>query len=155
MSDQETTAASSSPKPRFAVRAADDPTYDVDPGKGWVLFAGIMLAIVGSLNLIFGIAAVSDSEFFVGDVEFVLSSLKTWGWFLIVVGAAQLLVSVGVFRLSEAARWAGVAFAAVNILVQFLVMPAYPVWGLMVFFVDVIVIFGLVNYGGRDRHSLA
>lgn len=154
MSDGDTTTSAGA-KPRFTVRSADDPTYDVDPGKGWVLFAGIMLAIVGALNVIFGIAAVSDSEFFVGDVEFVISSLKTWGWFLIVVGVAQLLVSVGIFRLSEAARWAGVAFASINILVQFLVMPAYPVWGLMVFFVDVIVIFGLVTYGGRDRHSLA
>jgi hypothetical protein len=29
------------------------------------------------------------------------------------------------------------------------------VWAIMVFFVDVIIIFGLLTYGGRDRHNLA
>ena len=154
MSEPGTKATSSGEQPRFTVRSADDPTYDVDPGKGWILFAGIMLGIVGALNVIFGIAAVDDSRFFVRDVEFVISDLQTWGWFLIVVGAAQLLASVGVFRMSEAARWAGIAFASINIVVQFLVLPAHPVWALMVFFVDVIIIFGLLTYGGRDRHSL-
>ena len=34
-------------------------------------------------------------------------------------------------------------------------MPAYPLWAVMVFMVDVIIVFGLLSYGGRDRHSLA
>jgi hypothetical protein len=92
MSDPHTT-------PRFASRSADDPTYDVDPGRGWVLFAGVMLSIIGVLNLVYGIAAISDSTFYV--------------------------------------------------------LPAQPVWAIMVFFVDVIIIFGLLTYGGRDRHNLA
>ena len=155
MPEGDTTATTSRTAPRFTPRAADDPTYDVDPGKGWILFAGIMLAIIGTINVVFGIAAVSDSEFYVRDVEFVISGLKTWGWFLIVIGAAQLLTAVGVFRLSEAARWAGIAFASANIIVQFLVLPAHPVSALMIVFVDIIIIFGLLTYGGRDRHSLA
>ena len=153
MSDRDTTATGTRAIPQ--VRAANDPTYDVDPGKGWVLFAGIMLAIVGVLNLVYGIAAISDSTFYVRDVEYVIGDLKLWGWFLTIVGAAQVVVAIGVFRGSELARWLGVLFAACNIFIQFLVLPAYPVWAIMVFFVDVIIIFGLVNYGGRDRHSLA
>jgi hypothetical protein len=155
MSDGDTRVMSSPPQPRFTVRAADDPTYNVDPGKGWVLFAGVMLAIIGVINVVFGIAAVSDSEFYVQNVHFVISSLQTWGWFLIVIGAAQLLVSAGVFRQSETARWLGVAFAAANIIVQFLTFPAHPGSAVMIFFVDVIIIFGLLTYGGRDRWSLA
>ena len=89
------------------------------------------------------------------DVEYVIADLKTWGWFLAVLGVAQLITAVGVFRASEAARWAGVVFAAGNMIVQFLVLPAQPVWAIMVFFVDVIIIFGLLTYGGRDRHNLA
>src|SRR5688500_14968647 len=85
------------PSPRFTARAADDPTYDVDPGKGWVLFAGIMLGVVGVLNLIYGIGAISDSRFYVRDVAYVLGDLNTWGWFLTIIGAAQLVASVGVF----------------------------------------------------------
>ena len=33
-------------------------------------------------------------------------------------------------------------------------MPAYPVWAVMVLLIDVIIIFGLATYGGRDRYSL-
>ena len=155
MSNVERTATSSPAQARFQARPADDPTYDVDPGKGWILFAGVMLAIIGVVNLIFGIAAISDSQFYVQNVHFVISSLKTWGWFLTIIGAVQVLAAIGVFRESEAARWLGIAFASANIIVQFLVFPAQPGTSIMIFFVDVIIIFGLLSYGGRDRRSLA
>ena len=45
-------------------------------------------------------------------------------------------------------------FAGANMLVQALVLPAQPVWAIMIFFVDVIIIFGLLTFGGRDRHNL-
>ena len=155
MSHGDTTTTGARTTPKVAIRPADDPIYDVDPGRGWVLFAGIMLAIIGVLNVAYGIAAVSDSRFYVRDVAYVVGSLNLWGWFLIVIGAVQVVVAIGVWRESETARWLGIGFAACNIIVQFFVLPAYPVWAIMVFFVDVIIIFGLLTYGGRDRHNLA
>jgi hypothetical protein len=155
MPDGDITATPERKQPRFTTRPADDPTYDVDPGRGWVLFAGVMLAIVGVLNVVFGIGAVDDSQFYVNNVEFVLGGLSTWGWFLIVVGVVQAVVAIGVWRASETARWLGIGFACANMIVQFFVLPAYPVWAIMVFFVDVIIVFGLLHYGGRDRWSLA
>ena len=155
MSDLGTPPASVRTPPRFEARPADDPTYNVDPGRGWVLFAGVMLSIVGALNLVYGIAAISDSTFFVRDVKYVLSDLNTWGWFLTILGAVQVVTAIGVFRASEAARWLGIGFAAVNMILQFFVLPAQPGWAIMVFFIDVIIIFGLLTYGGRDRRNLA
>jgi len=149
MPDRDTTATAAGPQGRLTPRPADDPTYNVDPGKGWVLFAGIMLALIGALNVAYGIAAISDSSFYVRNVEFIISDLKTFGWFLTVIGAVQVVVAVGIWRESELARWLGIAFAAANIIVQ-----ASPTWAIMVFMVDVIVIFGLLNYGGRDRRNL-
>jgi hypothetical protein len=153
MSDGESTATA--PPPRRAARPADDPTYNVDPGKGWLLFAGIMLALIGALNLVYGIAAISDSTFYVQDVEFVFADLKTFGWCLTVIGAAQLAAAIGIWRLTEWGRWLGIACAVLNAFLQFLVLPASPVWAIMVFFVDIIIVFGLLTYGGRDRWSLA
>ena len=127
MSDAPTRARSATP--RFTARPADDPTYDVDPGKGWVLFAGIMLGLVGVLNVIYGIGAISDSRFYVRDVAYVLGDLNTWGWFLTVVGAVQLIASAGVFMNTEWGRWLGIAFAAINGFIQFLVMPALSAVG--------------------------
>jgi hypothetical protein len=140
--------------PEIPMRLADESSYDVDPGKGWVLFAGVMLVVVGALNLVAGIAAVDDSRFFVRDVEIVVTNLQTLGWVLIVLGALQLLTGIGVFLESELARWGGIGFASLNLVAQFILLPAHPGWTMIIFFVDIIIIFGLVTYGGRDRHSL-
>jgi hypothetical protein len=155
MPSTKTAASSETLNPMLAARAADDPTYQVDPGKGWIIFAGIMLGVIGVLNLAYGIAAVGDSKFFVRDIQFILGSLHTWGWILIVVGVAQMVISIGIWRMSEVARWAGILVAGGNMVVQFFALPMHPVWALTVFFIDVIVIFGLLTYGGRDRYSLA
>ena len=88
------------------------------------------------------------------DVKFVFADLKTFGWLLTVFGVIQLVTSFGVFREWESARWAGIAAAAVNMILQFVFLPAHPGWALIIFFVDVIIIFGLMTYGGRDRRSL-
>src|SRR6188472_1344377 len=104
-----------------APRAADDPTYNVDPGHGWVLFAGIMFVVIGVLNVVYGIAAISDSKFYVRDVEYVFGNLHTWGWALTIVGIVQLVVAVGIWRNSEAARWIGIVLATLNMIIQFFV----------------------------------
>jgi len=133
----------------------DASTYDADPGRGWLLFAAVLFTIIGALNVIYGIAAISDSKFYVQDVTFVFGNLNLWGWLLTIVGVAQLFTAFGISREAEWARWLGIALASGNMLVQFLVMPASPVWAVMIVFVDIIVIYGLLTYGGRDRRSLA
>jgi hypothetical protein len=135
-------------------RLADESSYHVDPGRGWVLFAGAMLAILGVLNLVFGIGAISDATFLVRDIEVVITDLRAWGWFLTVIGAVQLLVAVGIWMNNDLARWVGVLLAGANLIVQFFVMSAHPGWAIMVIFIDIIVIFGLLNYGGSDRRAL-
>ena len=135
--------------------AADPSTYHVDPGRGWIVFAGGMLALVGVLNILYGIAGIGNSKVFVRDAEYVLGNLKTWGWILLIAGIVQLVAAFGVWAATEWGRWTGVLAAAVNMLVQFFALPAFPGRAILIFFVDVIVIYGLLTYGGRDRHSLA
>ena len=38
---------------------------------------------------------------------------------------------------------------------NFLAIASYPALSLILFFVDVIIVWALFNYGGRDRRSLA
>jgi len=109
-------------------------TYDVDPGRGWILFAGTMLLLVGCLNLIYGIAAISNSTFFVADIKYVFGNLNTWGWVLTVVGVAQIVISYGVFTLTEWGRWLGIIAAGLNMLVEFVAISSHPFLSIMVFF---------------------
>lgn len=125
-------------------------TYD-DEGTGWMLFAASMLSIVAALNLIDGVAAVSNSKFFVGNAEFVFADLKTWGWILIVIAVVQGVVVAGIVLEWRGFRWAGVAIAGLNAVAQLLFMPAYPLWSLALFAVDILVMYALVAYGATSR----
>ena len=118
-------------------------------GSGWVTFAGIILMILGVMNVVYGIGAIDDSTVFVGNAEYVISDLKTWGWFLIVVGAIQLLGALGIWNRTAWGRGIGIASASVNALLQLLFLPAFPLLALAFLALDVLVIYGLIAHGGR------
>jgi hypothetical protein len=122
-----------------------------DPrGAGWIVFGGAMLLLLGSINAIHGIAAISNSKFFVGDAKFVFGDLKTWGWIILLLGIGQLLAAFGIFANNRAASWLGVCFAGLNAMAQLLWISTYPFLALALFSLDVLVIYGLVVYGGRE-----
>ena len=120
-----------------------------DSSPSWVMFCASMIGLLAVMNFIYGIAAVSDSSFFVGETEFVLGGLQTWGWALIIVAVLQLVTSFGVAAQMTGVRWVGVAIVAANALVQLLVAPASPWWAAMLFTLDVLVIYGLIAHGAR------
>ena len=120
-------------------------------GSGWVLFAGIMLMMVGVLNIVWGIAAIDQSQFFVQDTQFILSELKTWGWIVLILGGLQLAAAFSVWAGGTYGRWFGIASATCNAIAALLSIPAYPFWSLAIFAVDVLVIYGLASYGGDRR----
>ena len=139
--------------PRATVRQyrTPEPTAYAEEGTGWMLFAAVMLSLIAALNLIDGIAAVSNSKFYVRGAEFVFSDLNTWGWILIVIAAIQAVVVVGIVVEWRGFRWAGVAIAGLNSIAQLLFMPAHPLWALSLFALDILVIYALVSYGTVDR----
>jgi hypothetical protein len=121
-------------------------SYPIDEsrGYGWVLFAGTMLAIIGVLNFIYGIAAIDDSKFYVNEAQFIISDLNTWGWFLVVVGAVQAISAVGIWVQAAGARWVGILSAAANALIQMLFISGYPFLSVTLFAVDVAIVYGLI-----------
>jgi hypothetical protein len=139
-------------EPDIAVRPAySDPA--AEHGYGWVLFAGIMLAVVGMLNFIYGIAAVSNSKFYARDVTYILSDLNTYGWILLVIGVIQFCLAFAIWAGTEWGRWLGVLSAGVNAIIQLLFLPSYPWASLAVFSIDILVIYGLVAYGGHRSRA--
>jgi hypothetical protein len=120
-------------------------------GGGWVGFAGVMIGLVGVLNVIYGIAAISNSNFYVRDVQYVFGDLKTYGWVLLFVGAVQLVGAFGIFARTAWGRWIGILTAGANMIVQLLLLPAQPLFALAIFAIDVLIIYGLVAYAHRSR----
>jgi hypothetical protein len=129
-------------------------TYaDEREGSGWITFAGVMIIVVAILNIIDGIAAISRSKFYVANAQYMVSDLRTWGWIILGIGVLQLFIGFGVWAGNQFARWAGVVIVSLDMIAQLLFIPAYPFWSLAIFTVDVLVIYGLVAYGGRPSLS--
>ena len=123
--------------------------YDEERGQGWVTFAGVLLLVLGTINVIDGIAAISKAHFYTANAHYVFGDLRAWGWVALILGALQLLVGVGVFAKNQFARWTGVVILSLNALAQLLMIPAYPWWSLAIFAIDILAIYGLVAYGER------
>jgi hypothetical protein len=121
-----------------------------DRGAGWIAFAGVMVLIVGVLNTLGGIAAIDNAHFFTAEREFVFSDLNTWGWIILVLGILQLFAAFSIWGGGEYGRWIGVFTASANAIAQLFFLAAFPLWSLAIFAIDILVIYGLVAYGGRQ-----
>jgi hypothetical protein len=144
------------PGPAFTTGAGPvraDAGVDYTTGYGWVVFAGTMLMLVGILNVIYGIAAIDNSTFFVNDAKYVISDLNTWGWVVLITGGLQMLAGFGVWMRNTLATWAGIAFACFNAIGVLLMLPAYPLLSIALFAVDVLIVYGLAVHGGHRHES--
>ena len=144
-------SATSSPGPAPTQSSRRAEVREDEHGRGWTGFAGTMLAIVGTLNIIYGIGAIDDAHVYVGETEYVVGDLNTWGWFLAILGAVQFVAAFGVWQRAQWARWVGVGSASGNAILQLLVLPAFPLLSLSLLAIDILVIYGLVQYGQRTE----
>ena len=139
------------PSMRVPDRGAGPAVYDEESGAGWLLFAGIMVVIVGVLNVIYGIAAIGNSSFFVHDQKYILSNLNTWGWVTLVLGALQILAAFSIWQGGQFGRWFGIIAAGLSSIAALMSIPAYPFWSLAIFAVDFAIVYGLAVHGGQGR----
>jgi hypothetical protein len=133
------------------VRGAQKTDYDESKGLGLVIFASVMLMVVGIFNLIDGIAAIANSHLFVANAHYVIGDLRAWGWVALILGILLLLAGVGVMAGNQIARWFGVAVIGLNLIGQLFFIPAYPFWALTIIALDALALWGLCAYGSRSN----
>ncbi|MGN6174759.1 MAG: DUF7144 family membrane protein [Streptosporangiaceae bacterium] len=120
-------------------------------GYGLIVFASVLLLVLACFNLIDGIAAIAKSHVFVANAHFVFGDLRTWGWITLIIALLQLLAAAGVLAGNQLARWFAVALVGLNAIDQMFFIPAYPFWSLTIIAVDVVALYGLCVYGGREN----
>lgn len=117
---------------------------------GWAAFAGIMLIIYGVVDVIQGIAALVNNEFFVITEEYVFEfNITTWGWIHLLGGIILILAGAGVFSGNVLARTVGVVMAGLAVIWNFAWLPYYPVWSIIAIAIGIAVIWALTVHG-RD-----
>jgi len=115
-------------------------------GLGGVMFAMVLLTIGGVLNVIYGIAAISKSSFFVNNTKFIFSDLKTWGWVTLILGVLELLAAASLVRGGSFGRGFAIGVGALNAIGALLAISAYPLWSIAVFALSLWIIHGLAVY---------
>ena len=124
-------------------------------GRGLLAFASILLFIIGFFNVIYGAAAIGNSNVFTANAHYVIGNLRAWGWITLILGALQLLAAAGVLAGNQAARWFAVAVLALNAIDQMFFISAYPFWSIIIIAMDVVALYGLCAYGSRRNLEAA
>ena len=121
-------------------------------GAGRVAFAAILLLMIGFLNVIYGIGALDDANYFVGDTRFILNNLNTLGWVLIILGVIQVTAGFSLLSGHTYGRVLGVIAGSLGAFGALLsIGGANPWWSLCVFVLCVYVVHGIVVYGEDER----
>lgn len=135
--------ASSPPKPRTDGRGSGRYVEERQP-TGWTVFAGALLLIVGSLDALYGLAAILNNEIvIVGGQGVIIADVTTWGWIHFLLGSAVAATGLGLFAGANAARIAAVFFVSVNAVAQIAWFTAAPLWAFLMIILDVTIIYQL------------
>jgi hypothetical protein len=135
------------------------PAYGNSPGPtawtGWVVFASLMMIMVGSFQAIEGLVAIFDDGFYhvtegglVVDVDYTV-----WGWTHLLLGALLIVSGAGVLAGNVLARSVAVVLAMLSALVNLVFIEAYPIWSILIITVDVLVIYALIVHGRELKDS--
>jgi hypothetical protein len=110
--------------------------YKPEPVSGWVaggvMFAAVMLVLIGSFEAIAGLTAIFDDEFFVVGANYTFELDTTaWGWIHLLLGALLVLAGAALF---SGAAWAGIVaivLASLSAVANFFFIPYYPFWAIL------------------------
>jgi hypothetical protein len=140
------------------VQAQAQQTPGTEPDRvtwwvGWVLFAGIALFTAGCFNMIEGLVALFNRDYYVvGSSGLVVhADVAVWGWTLLIFGAIEAVVGYGVATGRTWARAVGVVLAVVNAVVNLAFIAAYPIWITMTIVLDIVVVYAIIVHGREAR----
>jgi hypothetical protein len=117
---------------------------------GWTVFAAFAMILVGTFDIIVGLVAIINDDFFVATPNYVFQfDATSWGWIKLLLGTVVLFAGIGLFSGKVWARTVGVIVATISAIGSFAWLPWYPIWGLTVLAIDIVVIWALTAHG-RD-----
>ena len=123
-----------------------------EPVSGWAIggltFAATMLVLIGIFQVIAGLVAIFNDDFYVLTANYTFDLDTTgWGWIHLIIGIAVILVG---YFLYAGATWAGVTalvLAVLSAVSNFFFIPYYPFWSIVVIALAVWVIWALTRPG--------
>jgi len=116
-------------------------------GRDMLVLTPVLLLVTAVFNLVGGIAAIAGSHILIASVPYLSGGLRAWGSVMAILSAVQLLATAGVWAGSQLARWLAVVAVGLSAIGQTFVIPAYPLWSLVIIAADVVALWGLYAFG--------
>ena len=115
---------------------------------GWIVFAGIVLLMIGSIDVIQGCVAIFQDEYVVATRKgLAIIDVTAWGWITLLWGVLIFVAGLGLLGGAGWARWLAIIGVSVNAIQQIAFMAnfpqAYPLWNILIVALNVLVLFAL------------
>jgi len=112
--------------------------------SGLAIFAGAMMIVSGIFAVFEGIAALFNDKVYVSTPQYLYAfDLTAWGWIHLLLGVLVGLAGAAVIRGQAWGRFTGIALAALSLIANFLFLPHYPLWSILIIALDVAIIWAL------------
>ncbi|TDD66865.1 hypothetical protein E1293_38635 [Actinomadura darangshiensis] len=112
--------------------------------SGWLTFAGTLAVVIGAFNIIDGLVALfNDDYYLVGDNRIMVFDFTAWGWFWLFLGIIQVAVGAGIVAGKMWARATGVFFAVLAAIGHLAFLQAFPLWSVLTIAMCVLLIYAL------------
>ena len=112
---------------------------------GWIGFAGLLMLIIGFIDIFQGLIAFEDEYFVVTRAGFLAVDLTAWGWVMIIWGVLLAGGGIGLGAAQSWARWFAIVVVSLNVFAQlgFLGNSQYPLWALTALTLNIVVLYAL------------
>ncbi len=114
-------------------------------GVGIITAAAVVLILAGVMHAMQGVVGLATNEFYVVTRRWLFEfDVTTWGWIHILVGLLGAGTGVALLLGASWARILGVIIASVSVIANFLWLPYYPLWAVIIIAFDLFVIWALI-----------
>jgi hypothetical protein len=128
----------------------DNTQSDVTGWVGWIVFAAVMLVMLGVFSIIGGLIAIFDDTWGTSGVEvgsYAESTRNAWGWSTLIIGLITLFAAFGILQGKTWARIVAVIISAIVAVDHFTTVKLYPIWSMIVVVMAIFVIYALIVHG--------
>jgi hypothetical protein len=122
---------------------------------GFILFAAIMMIMVGVFEAIQGLVGIFENEFYVPTRNYLFQfDATTWGWTHLILGLIVAFAGWGLLSGRTWARTVAIFLAVLSAIANFAFIPYYPFWSLLIITLDIFVIWAVAAHGGELREPV-
>jgi len=120
-----------------------------EPAHGFLIdfvsiLAGVLLLINAAFGILQGASAIANDDLYSAGSDYLYKlDMTVWGWTHVVIGVLCFVVAIGILRGASWGQVSGMVIAGLSAIANFAFLPYYPLWGITIIALDVLIIWAL------------